>query len=172
MIRDKYTMLAVETWCTEKLQFVTPTNPISIHLDELLSFTKGNPEGLMIAFKIYQNLIEFLTTLDMPIKPIMVIPLKYSDSRVALLAPNSFEDLCTQYDAKESPSLYLIDWQGCKFAAPCEEYCVPLIFELPIDTIKVYSYYREYRYQLGIDRNWDFSRAIYAEYYPDGLLVQ
>lgn len=163
----------IANFCINGIIAVTPLTPYSLHLNKILSSSQNKSVYLDDTLKIYLFLVQHLIEIGQPVKPILVIPLVSQDFNIEMKIPTSMEDLYNQIDSLEPPSLILLDWQHNKMVAPCEEYCCPLDFQLlPSLQEYIYIYYREFRYLLGKVNKWEYSRAIYAEYYPNGLITQ
>jgi len=162
----------IKQWLVTNLPTVSVTNPVTIHLDELIGDTIFEKNTLTVSIDVYQTLVEQLVALETPVKPGLVIPLVSSSRKLTMKVPLNLEELIHQRDQNEPPSLYLIDWRPNKTRVVCEEFHTPLSFNLLTIGNQVYSYYREFRYSLGIKNNWEYSRAVYVEFFPDGLLIQ
>ena len=161
----------VKRWVLDDLQSVSTCSSVSIHIDELLGRDMKKAETIVVSIRAFIALVEQMRTLQMPAKPILVIPLEATSTMIELNTPRSVEAMEDQL-AFEPPSLCLEDWGSSKHFAVCEEYKSPLAFDLmdigiPIDDHNVYVYYREHRYAMGIENEWEFARAVYVEYYPD-----
>jgi len=173
MIRENEFADNIIRFCDTCISAITPFNPCSRHLNEILSTPQNEQMELYDTLKVYLFLVQHLIETDLPAKPILIIPLISQSVNIEMKAPTSVEDLRNQIDSSEPPSLALLDWQHNKLATPCEEYCSPLDFQLLNSSQnQVYIYYREFRYLMGKINNWEYSRAIYAEYFPNGLVTQ
>ncbi|MCB0107995.1 MAG: hypothetical protein KDE53_18865 [Caldilineaceae bacterium] len=173
MIKENEFVDKIIYFCENCLPTITPFSPCSLHLNEILGTPQSKQVDLSDMLKLYLFLVQHLIGTNLPAKPVLVIPLISQSFNIEMKVPTSVEDLRNQIDISEPPSLILLDWQHNKLVAPCEEYCSPLDFQL-LDSSQdqVYIYYREFRYLIGKINSWEYSRAIYAEYYPKGLVTQ
>ena len=111
---------------------------------------------------------KFLETERLPLRMLVVIPLQTHEDGISLEVPRSYEDLLTHLNYKEPPSLYITDSGLSKYRDVVEEYISPLPFIMPnVDYTSVAVYYRESRDQVSISRDWEYSRNIYLEYFPE-----
>lgn len=163
----------IVNFCANCIPTVTPLTPCSLHLNEILGSSQNKAIYLVDTLTSYVFLVQHLIAIDLPVKPVLVIPLISQAFNIEMRTPASIEDLHNQIDSFEPPSLILLDWQHNKMVAPCEEYCSPLDFQLLHPSQDhIYIYYREFRYLLGKFNNWEYSRAVYVEYYPNGVVTQ
>lgn len=165
----------VRGWVKINLPLVTSLNPVSIHLDQLLYKTpKKKPVIISSSLNIFTILVKILREHQVPVKPILTIPLAEISNEITSDIPRNLEDLTNQLNEFESPSFYLADWGPLKWIALCEEINIPLPFKLLDGEFAndIYVYYREFRYGRAIRFNSEYARVIYAEYYPDGVRIQ
>jgi len=154
----------VEHWLNDNLPQVTTQPALSIHLDELLDQPINPNEYIPLGLTAFGRLIELLQALQLPVKPMLVIPLTSHSNQISRIIPSNMSDLETEL-TPEPPSLYLLDWTPVEYFGVCEEYRSPLPFNLLAQS-GVYVYYREYRYEMDIIHDWEFMRAIYVNYWP------
>ncbi len=163
----------VMNWVEHSLPMVTAENPVSIDLDQLQNTknTKQIVPGSIFAFVV---LVKTLIHYELPVKPILTIPLLETANQFTYATPHSLQDMEKQLHDLELPSLYLLHWGPRKWTPLCEELNIPLPFKLMENqfTDNTYVYYREFRYGRRIQLDCEFSRVIYAEYYPDGVKIQ
>jgi hypothetical protein len=162
----------IKKWLEMSLPKVSSVHPVTVHLRDLLGEVEPPIESVNKSIQAFNILIEQLTGLGTPVKPVLVISLKSYSHKFDNQSPMNMEELSNQLDQYESPSLYLLDWQLPKSIALCEELRVPFSAPWLGVNIHTYLYYREFRYSMAINNKWEVSRAIYAEYYPDGIMVQ
>jgi len=151
-------------WFNNNLPQVNPQNPLSIHLDELLDQPVSLPDYLNLGLATFNYTLELLQPVQFPVKPLLVIPLTSESNEMKRLVPSDLNTLEHEF-TPEPPSLYLLAWNPVEYWGVCEEYRSPLPFCLATQT-GVYVYYREYRYEMDIQHNWEFMRAIYVTYWP------
>lgn len=191
---------SIQDWAASNVLNPVASMPISIHVDSFLTDVSTNL--LTESIRLYQQLVDYLVEIGLPVQPILVIPLLSKSNSIQMQVPYSLSELRNQIDTDEPPSLYLVSWESSKGVAVCEEYRMPLSFDLgmafkqqsnfsqdfsvaqvQVDELRAsnslagskktfYSYYREYRYGLALRNRWEYSRCIYVEYYPEGIHIQ
>jgi hypothetical protein len=154
-------------WLNDALPEVTVTNPVHIHLDELLERDIGRDEAVSLSIAAFRVLIHLLTEREMPVQPILILPLTPGTTELGARPPPNIHALLDDLDGLEPPSLYLSHWQTYAFPWIIEEYRVPLAFRLfdpPLAGRDVH--FSELRTQAAIAAGWEFARSIRAWYYP------
>jgi len=158
----------IEGWVSANLKHVSLDNPVSIHIDMLVGKEVERSQLIPLSIEAFIALVKRIRKLQIPIQPTLAIPLVTLSNRVEMAAPHNLETLESQLPDRETPSLYLLDpntWRGCE---NYEEYKAPLGFSLLARSTKgIYFCYRELRDGLAIKNNWEFARAVYAEFYPE-----
>lgn len=155
----------IQKWLMENMKSVSIHNSVSIHLDELLGKELQRSAVTKTAVQAFHILVKTLQELQMPVQPILVIPLISISEKIQRAVPSKAEMIEDQLDF-EPPSLCLMDWEIHKYFVVAEEYRCPLPFAF-FDILEehIYVYYREHRYKQGIDNDWEFARGVYIEYY-------
>jgi hypothetical protein len=154
----------IEKWIANNLKLVSIYNPVSIHIDDLLGGDVKKSETISTSILAFLTLVKRMQELEMPAKPMLVILLINIGKKIKRAIPHNLVAIESQLDI-EPPSLYLLDWSPAEYFETCEEYRSPLTFKLINNSIDgIYIYYREFRYAMGIENNWEFSRGIYVGY--------
>ena len=157
----------IAKWLDEALPQVAVTNPMHIHLDALLERDIGREEAVPLSIAAFRLLIELLTEREMPVQPILILPLTSGTTELGAQPPPNIHALLDDLDDLEPPSLYLSHWQTYAFPWIIEEYRVPLAFALfdpPLEGVDVH--FSELRTQAAIALGWEFARSIRVWYYP------
>lgn len=162
----------IQKWLEISLAHVSSVHPVTIHLRDLVGDSKTITDSVIQSTLAFNLLIEQLSVSGMPVKPVLTISLRSYSHKIEYQLPKSMEELIDQIDPYESPSLYLVNWNPPKSIALCEELRAPLSAPWLGVNLHTYLYYREFRYGLAFNNRWEFSRAIYAEYYPEGIIIQ
>jgi hypothetical protein len=151
----------ISHWLTNSLPIVTVTNPVSIHLDDLLG--ESMADIISPAMQSFLILLEQLRIMQMPVKPGLVIPLVSLSNKIERAIPENLTSLKKQL-CHEPPSLYLLDWATSEHQLEGEAYWSPLSFSiLDVASSDIQIYYKEIRYSLAIKDDWEFARAVYVE---------
>ncbi|WP_425147462.1 hypothetical protein [Deinococcus sp.] len=126
--------------------------------------------GMDDSINAFTNTIDYLINIGKKCKVILVLPLETLSSELSCLIPQTQSDVEKAMSA-ESPSLYITAEDIFSYKEPIEEYKHPLNFSLcEIYSENVLEYYREYRSILELNNSWEYSRAIYLEYFTDRFL--
>ena len=158
----------IERWVEGNLRSVSARSPVSNHLDELLGREIERSEMISLSLRCFALLVEHMRERLTPTQPMLVIPLVSESNKLQAVVPQDLQSIKDQWRHVESPSLYMLDWDASRHLYICEEYRSPLAFDLTDPPIPgVYTYYREFRSEMDIRNDWEFTRCIYAEYYPD-----
>lgn len=133
--------LAIERWLSESLDAVTAKKLISNHIDEILQRKEPMSEWIDVSTQAFRILVELLSQLHTPVKPMLIIPLEDMSKTIVQAIPKNKEEAQAQLTI-EPPSLYLIDWEtAAKTEAVHEEFNAPLPFKLTENLPdKVYVY--------------------------------
>jgi len=107
--------------------------------------------------------------LERDYKILLAIPLVCDEFAASMKVPKSLVEMAEQLDI-EPPGIYLSQATVVHSYKPVEEYACPVRFPL-IPDAHFYTYYREHRYIESMVNEWEFSRAIYVSYYPEGGLA-
>jgi hypothetical protein len=167
---DRHLEPSLHRWLNQNLGLVTTKHPISSHIDDILQDVLAT-EHIEISTQMFSALVGLLISMQTPVKPMLIIPLRSIARRVVQAIPQSKIDIESQL-TNEPPSLYLVDWETARAQALLEEYNVPLPFELFSTTLEgVYVYYREVRFAREMQNDEEFLREIRAEYYPLGIVA-
>lgn len=159
----------IKKWISKNLKLVSVHNPVSIHIDALLNRDVKKSEMIDISIQAFTILVKQIQELQMPVKPLMTIPLIAISKRIERSVPDNLITIENQLDIEPS-SLYLLDWAPAEYFETCEEFRSPLSFKLIDNLLEgIYVYYREFRYEVGIENDWEFSRGIYVGYYSYNL---
>lgn len=154
-------------WVNDNFTEVTEKQPISIHIDELLGTKVKGEEALDASLDAYRNIIAFLEKESVPVQPSLTIILHGDNKGMNFIPPKNKEEIISQLGL-EPPSIYLLSWDSSKYLSVNEQYKKPLGFNLLHHKVEgVFTYYIEYRNQIGIENDWEFSRAIYLDYFPE-----
>ena len=161
-------------WISENISSVSPLLPVTIHMTDLYKGLSQpevlNHELFDISLMVFQNLVSEIKRIGNTVKTGLVIPLNGTSKKLSLKIPTSRADIFTQL-TNEPPSLWMESWDTLKKAVVVEEFRTPFnIAILNINDSHFYAYYREHRYWMAIDNNWEFERGLYIEYYPNGRL--
>jgi hypothetical protein len=96
--------------------------------------------------------------------PMLVIPLGWSNNVC-------FWDDSLSLDSQlvdEPPIIYLLEREALKRLDVAEEYKIPVSLNLAkIESVQFSVYYRCYRDKMGIENNWEFSKALYIKCYSE-----
>jgi len=161
----------IHQWVKNNLNLVDTARPISIHITDLLSIELKSEEVIGTSISIFSRIVREIIDLGNPVQPILTIPLISESHHILQKLPVNIDDLMLQIDYFEPPSIYLVSWNRIKKIAPVEEFKIPLGFNLfDEQDVNYYSYYREHRYAIALKESWEFTRGIYIEYYPQGML--
>lgn len=164
---DKDIYSRVQNWITENISLVSAKHPVSIHIDELLGRKFKGQESLRISLDAFEQVINILLKNGVPVQPSLTIILESESKKIELNIPKNRKEIVAQL-APEPPSVYLVSWDASKYLSVIEEYKTPLPFDLLLNEVEgVITYYIEYRGSIGIENDWEFSRAIYLDYYPE-----
>ncbi|MFC6591402.1 hypothetical protein ACFP81_04830 [Deinococcus lacus] len=97
---------------------------------------------------------------------LLVLPLRALGNQVFATYPANLKELSTECDEFEPPSLYLLDRKHNINTEFVEEHVKPIsFFELIPNSEGLRAYYREWRDFQNVSQNWEYSRAIYIQYY-------
>lgn len=149
---------------------VTAYNPQTKHITDILERPLiANKEIFGISLLAIRILARELQMLNNPLKAGLVIPLQSDFKQIINKVPNSFEDILIEMEKHDPPSLILESWEIARNFTITEEFRTPLKFPLFDEPLqKFYFYYREFRYERDYINDWEYSRCIFVEYYPDG----
>jgi hypothetical protein len=133
-------------------------------------------QSIPISIIEFLNIVSELDAIGNPCKCGVVFPLLSKWKKIRLKVPSTLEEIETELDI-EPPSLFLETWETRKNYERIEEYRYPIDSNLLLDsemTIKAienfFSYYREFRYSEALLENFEYSRCIYIEYFPNGKI--
>jgi hypothetical protein len=158
----------ISQWVLSNLDQVSVQKPSSVHIDTLLGSELPAEELLPLSLQLFTDLIDIIKQMGITFQPGIVIPLIDGSQELEASVPLSFDELEKQLHELERPSLYLIDRETWKYVQVFEEYKYPICFDLlKLETDDIYVYYREFRSMMAIENNWEFTRCIYADYYPE-----
>ena len=158
----------IELWVEANLGSVSVRNPVSNHLDEVLGRPVERPDIIDLSLHAYAILVDQMQKLRMPAQPVLVIPLRSESIRLEATVPQDLPSIKSLWRQVEPPSLYLFSWDASRLLEVCEEYRAPLVFDpMPPPIAGTYAYYREFRDMAGIENNWEFTKGVYVEYFPE-----
>ena len=172
-LNDQKVFRKFKDWYNETILERGRKYPLCAHVSEFFPANISRDklfEGSLALFLECVGLVKE-KSLDGEVMPALVIPLLYSDK---LHVWDDSISLSDQLHDMEPPSLYLIEYKIAKYFEKVEEYRVPVELDLGwVElTKKNFSiYYRCHRSIEEIENDWEYSRAIYLEYYPDNLLM-
>jgi hypothetical protein len=158
----------IKQWFLENKDRVTPVHPISAHISDLLGRRITKKSMLSVSFASLLVVIRESKSLGNPVKIFLIIPLNSISNKISFQIPQDLKniqaDLCD-----EPPSIYLKSWEMARQSTIVEEYKIPIKLDLPTEfEDQLYVYYSECRYEIAFVNNWEFSRCIFVEYYPEG----
>ncbi len=161
---DRLIVQSVRKWVNSQIVSLSDTKIATIHLDDLLKRDIEKRDSLDVSAKVFCALIENIKNNE-NLMPVLVIALECVET-----FDNSIPDLnsITEQLSDEPPSIYLLHREVCKYLEICEEYKYPLSYDLinePELKKNIYWYYRIFRGHEAIQKNWEYSRCIYATYF-------
>lgn len=162
----------IDQWLDTNLPSLSARQPITIHIDQLFHGAATRRDLLQAALDAFEYALTKIDILAAPPKVGLVIPLIAYGQQLVAAPPLDVNDVVGQLD-REPPSLYVLDWNAYKIRHIVEEYRLPLAFTLSPSLMSdsIDTYYREFRDEMGIRRGWEYSRAIYLEYYSSKLML-
>lgn len=154
-------------WVREQLEYLKRTNELvrSVPLVSLLGEGYVSPWNLESALVTYHDAILAYADESERFMAALVVPL----SVVGELEPTPPQPESLDLDLAQPPALYLFDRRffGGRFN-DFEEYRVPVppsVRDVPHG--KVHAYYTCYRDPVARVNNWEYSRAIWHQHFPD-----
>ena len=98
---------------------------------------------------------------------IIVLNLKtYAEGELSQNPPNNLIALVDDLDESSLPTLYITRSDSKSVRDVSEEYVFPIDFlKSDMSTGVSAAYYREFRNEQGIEKNWEFMRSVYLEYF-------
>jgi hypothetical protein len=141
----------------------------SFHIDEILHESQTKEELLKSSIRLFDCVIDVIGSEINNTKPVLIIPLNPSE---VIRTDFNITDLSGKDLGEESPSIYLIKRDLDKYFEQWEEYLLPLKWN-PFQRHKnrYNIYYRTYRDPLSFQNDWEYSRSIFIEYYPESLIL-
>ena len=159
---------ALDVWLSTALSAVTPTNPVHIHLDELVDDPR-HAHSLSMAIELWLMMVDILKPRLGELSAELMLPIGGETRRLRTGAPSwdSIRRLVTRQD--EPPALYLIDRRGWMLWSTDEEYRIPIAVppSLPDGTKACYSSRRSAD---AVRDNWEYGRCVFVQWYPRELL--
>ncbi|MFY9179892.1 MAG: hypothetical protein WAO12_08980 [Venatoribacter sp.] len=165
-LKNKESSRLFYNWINKSIDKLSEAYFIECHTDEFSSLKLSKADLIKLSVDSYLELVTYSTENKIidDVMPILVIPLVASD--IIKSYENNLSD-CSQLDI-EPPSIYLLNRETSKYVEVMEEYKEPITIALPnISGCGFYSYYRCYRNDEYIKKDWEFNRAIYVECYPE-----
>lgn len=162
--------LKVESWLSAAIRSVTPRNPESIHIDDLLGLSAPR-NAVALGVRCYSKLIRLLDGHELDrLLPVLTIPLRASERLDPVAVPWSRAE---EEASSEPPSIYVVCREVAGMLQEAEEYRCPIepSHRLPELGVKYSSYYRCFRWIEGLANDWEFERVIYLETYPSSLVL-
>ncbi len=160
----------LQTWINNNHEILIREGFVSAHVDEILNRTLSKDEVLKTSIGTFFTLIEYIANQKEKLIPLLVVPLQDLGNRITFAVPKSIEDILNDIRiSEEPPSLYLMLNHPNFGLEMCEEYKIPLSFDLVDgnDNKKIFVYYREFRCEQAIESQWEFSRCLYVNLRPE-----
>lgn len=162
--------VALKAWVAQATHATQAQNIPPVHLNQWLEAKMASLDMIELSCRLYEMLIDETKHLEYELMPHLRIPLTLSDTLNTIIP--SFNDLDQDHISQESPSFCLPRRDFCRYLIPIERYDFPVKYNLfQRYTSNIYVYYNIARSQHDINENWEFSRNIIAEYYPDTLIL-
>lgn len=151
----------MEHWIETNLSQLSMTNPLHVHVDELLSTAHSRQDPLEALEEAFFKAIDSLGQRLIEVMPAAVIPLTSTPTLVCRPPAAGHLD-----PGSESPSIYLLHRDGAKALRLGELYRVPMpeftIFRSHPD---VFLFYETFRAERVRALGWDYTRTVLGEYY-------
>jgi len=166
---DSMTNSEIWRWARGEADAVTLENPIHRHFEWLPNEAEPEVQWEHLGQK-FHALVDALGERISSLRAILVVPLAESEGMLPLV-DNPGGLFATRGD--EPPSLYLLARESAMQLEICEEYRLPVeIQALTRGDPAIYVYYRAHRSaQVGLHEDGPWTKAIYAEYYPESMRV-
>ncbi|MFZ6027928.1 MAG: hypothetical protein ACOYYS_09445 [Chloroflexota bacterium] len=161
-------LLQSKNWFLENVNQVKPFRSASVHITDLSTLIIPDKSVIPVAFAAFATIINESKQVEEPVRITLVFPLRLMRNKLSLQIPKDWQSIQADF-SDEPPIIYLESWETTKRYVLVEEYKLPLKLDLPIDcNANFFTYYREHRYEMEMINDWEFSRCIYIEYYPNG----
>jgi hypothetical protein len=161
----------IKRWVENALGELTPTNPMHVHLDELVPDLGVAP--LVVLPKLREPFLELIAALGSRVEHVMAsLTLPLASVETAICRQPDVATLDFDFTG-ESPSLYLVDrrvgmrlWTGERYRVALKDYSP---FDPAIaDVVFFYEVYRDAR---GMADDWELARSIHGQHYPASMRV-
>jgi hypothetical protein len=161
--------LRIRQWVEEAMDELSPTNPVHIHLNDLIPDLGIDPRVVLPRLRApYEDVIAALGARLADVMPSLILPLKCAETLVCGWPDVRKPD----FDfAGERPSIYLVDrregiwlWRG-------ERYRVALTGYTPFEPAleDIVFFYQTLRDEAAREEDWEYARSIHGEHYPRSL---
>lgn len=121
--------------------------------------------SIQLAAEVYEFVLERLGDHSSEIKAVLFLPLR--ETKVLAPIPPPRGHLVDAL-GEEPPSVYLISREVDMFLYVREEYRVPYELELAMASRPdVFCWYRAHRDTEAYENDWEYSRSIMIEHYPE-----
>lgn len=136
----------LQTWVDNHLGHVSPSAPVAIHVDQLITSYQPGRGWFREALRAFPALVTYVHDTGDRAQLALGIALRGGGRRIRQAIPRGVDDLERQWRRAEPPSLYLLDWNLCKQKTTFERYHVPLPFALIEPALEgVCAWYEEVR---------------------------
>ncbi len=159
----------IKRWVEHALDELTSTNPMHIHLDELVPDLGVAP--LVVLPKLREPFLEVITALGSRVEHVMAsLTLPLTSVETAICRQPDVATLDFDF-AGEPPSLYLVDrrvgmrlWTGERYRVALKDYS-------PFDPAigDVVFFYEVYRDAEGMANDWELARSIHGQHDPASM---
>ncbi len=161
-------MIEAAEWVRAQLEILQSGPELMRHiaLDTLLGVEQFvSPWDLMRAKETYRHSVIATGEDSADYMAALIVPLSPSD---ALEPPQDAEPAAWDLNEVHPPSLYLFDRRFFGGFNDFEEYRVPIeTAEIDVPDGTVRAYYTCYRYPDARINDWEYSRAIWFQHFPD-----